>query len=138
MSKSGISNWGSSGWNLLHNISWNYPNKPTLEEKKNIFNFLIYFASVIPCMRCRRDWTEYLNENMTSSDSVHLSSKDALTRFLVSGHNVVNTKLGKKSMTYKEAEKLYDSDKFSSTPQINIIMVIIIMITLVFIGIKQK
>ena len=112
--RAGIQYWGPSAWNLMHTVSFNYPESPTADERKEVFDFLHATAKLLPCLRCRRDWTGYLAQQLASDDSSHLDSRDALSRFLVDGHNRVNQKLGKPLMNYETVRALYIFDSEST------------------------
>ena len=96
----------------MHVVSWTYPEHGNKEARMRAFRFMHTFASVIPCMRCRMDWSHYLSENFNTVDTPHLESRDAFTKFLVDGHNYVNRKLNKREFTYEEARQLYDPNAF--------------------------
>jgi hypothetical protein len=78
----------------MHVVSWMFPESA--------------LADVVPCERCRLDWTQYLQKRLPDSRSPHLKSRASFTAFLVDGHNYVNEKLGKRIMSWEEARLLYD------------------------------
>ena len=41
--------WGPSLWHYLHIMSFNYPVKPTKQDKKNYKNFVVSLKHVLPC-----------------------------------------------------------------------------------------
>ena len=45
--------WGPSMWHYLHTMSFNYPVKPTPEEKKHYKEFILSLQHVLPCKYCR-------------------------------------------------------------------------------------
>ena len=47
--------WGPSAWHFLHSLSFNYPTKPTCEDKKNYRNFILNLRNVLPCGKCREN-----------------------------------------------------------------------------------
>ena len=47
--------WGPAQWHMLHTISFNYPVKPTLEEKKQYRNYVISLQNILPCGACRKN-----------------------------------------------------------------------------------
>lgn len=106
--RSGLRSWGPAGWTFLHVVSWTYPENPTNQEREEMYVFLHAFSKVLPCKRCRRHWTESLVKAVASSESPHLSSRAALTRFIVDAHNDVNRRLGKRVLSYDEARRLFD------------------------------
>lgn len=100
----------------MHTVSFNYAESPTLEQRESMFTYLQSMAKMLPCLICRQDWVAYLNKELPTADSKHLESRDALSRFLVKGHNAVNEKLGKKRMSYEQVRNLYlfDADNASA------------------------
>jgi len=108
MNRTAIYSWGPSGWTFLHAASYAYPNIPKHVDKMNMYNFLRYFASVIPCMRCRIDFTNYLQQQLQQKEesSVFKDTK-SLVHFLVDAHNYVNVKLDKRIYSYAEVDELY-------------------------------
>ena len=47
--------WGPSMWHYLHIMSFNYPVKPTLQDKKNYRNFVLNLQNTLPCGTCRKN-----------------------------------------------------------------------------------
>ena len=45
--------WGPSLWHTLHIISFNYPVKPTKEERVHYYTFVMSLKNVLPCRYCR-------------------------------------------------------------------------------------
>ena len=41
--------WGPSYWHILHTMSFNYPIKPTCDDKKNYRNLILNLKNVLPC-----------------------------------------------------------------------------------------
>jgi hypothetical protein len=91
----------------MHTVSFSYPECPDSISKDKAFEFMHGIANMIPCMRCRTEWTRYLKEHIQSRDSAHLSSRYAFSKFLVDGHNFVNKRIGKPELTYDYVVKLY-------------------------------
>jgi mitochondrial FAD-linked sulfhydryl oxidase len=95
--------WGPSGWKFLHAITFAYPEKPTLLEKKR---YLIFFKSlrhVLPCPVCS---AEYARKTRTLSLK-QMKDRDTLSRWLVKVHNQVNFKLGKRIVKYSTVKRIY-------------------------------
>ena len=47
--------WGPPMWHTLHTISFNYPVKPTKEQKKIITIILKNIRHILPCRYCREN-----------------------------------------------------------------------------------
>ena len=45
--------WGPAIWHYLHMMSFNYPVKPTSEDKKHYRDFVVNLQYVLPCKYCR-------------------------------------------------------------------------------------
>jgi hypothetical protein len=89
-----ITKWGPAGWHLLHTISYSYPKEPNDVDKQNMYSFMHSFAKVLPCKKCRVDFTGYVRKHLPPN-SPALDSRDAFVVFVHSAHNHVNMKLGK-------------------------------------------
>jgi hypothetical protein len=99
--------WGPSLWHSLHTISFNYPIKPSNEDKKNYYNFFLSLRHVLPCKYCRLNYIKNIK-------SVPLNMKTMKTRFTLSKwvyelHEEINTMLGKKSnLSYNDVRLRYE------------------------------
>jgi hypothetical protein len=103
--------WGPGLWHALHTMSFNYPVKPTKEDKTN---YLIYFKSlvnILPCKYCRENY----KKNTSKGNTTHLTIKimknrESLSRWLFNLHEKINTNLGKKSgLTYEVVRNRYEN-----------------------------
>ena len=107
--------WGSSMWFSLHTITMNYPNKPTYIQKKDYKNFFNSLQYVIPCTVCRRNYQRHLKELPLETA---LTNRKTLVYWLIDIHNMVNSEIGKKIMSYKNVidkyEKIYDKKIFDN------------------------
>ena len=45
--------WGPPMWHSLHTISFNYPVKPTKEDKDNYYAYFKSLQKILPCRYCR-------------------------------------------------------------------------------------
>lgn len=138
MNRSSIYHWGPSGWNFLHAVSYSFPVKPSEEEKHDMYNFLRYFARVIPCKMCRDDFGNYIRTHLKNSDNPALKSKQQLVYFLVDAHNYVNVKIGKRIYSYAEVDKLY----YTNMPPPNFLLpklvCILIIAVLIILSLRWK
>lgn len=100
--------WGPSLWHSLHTMSFNYPVKPTCEDKKNYMDFVKSLKSVLPCRYCRENLTRNLKE--TNFDISDMESRDTFSKYMFNLHNHINTMLGKKNiLTYEEVRERYEN-----------------------------
>ncbi len=103
--------WGSHLWFSLHTISFAYPIKPTIIDQNNYKNFFVSLQNVIPCSVCQRNYKRHLLEHPIDK---HLNSRKDLVYWLIDIHNMVNSEIGKKFMSYdvvlKKYENVYQKD----------------------------
>lgn len=107
MTRLSIASWGPAAWTIMHATSFAYPVHPEAHDRERMYEFLFSLAAVLPCRKCRIDWQKYLQTHLISPDSHHLSGRDAISRFLVAGHNHVNAKLGKRFVAYDTVATWY-------------------------------
>ena len=99
--------WGPSLWHFLHIMSFNYPVKPTMTEKKSYYYFIINLQSILPCKYCR----ENLTKNFLSHPlkMYHLKNRNTFSKYVYDLHEIVNKMLKKKSgLTYKQVRTRYE------------------------------
>ena len=95
--------WGPGAWTLLHAITLEYPEQPSLLDKNNIRTFFESLSNVLPCEKCRI----HFKNNLTVyplTDTI-LSSKNQLVKWLIDIHNKVNESNGKPILSYENALK---------------------------------
>lgn len=95
--------WGSSFWFTLENIAYNYPIKPTDNDKDNIKKFLECLQYVLPCGICRKNYKMELEQR-----PIRLNSRKELVYWLFEIHNDVNSRTGKRLYTFEEAVNEYE------------------------------
>jgi len=99
--------WGPSLWHSLHTMSFNYPVKPTLEEKKNYYKFFLSLKHVLPCKYCRLNYRKNLKAVPLTMKT--MKSRDTLSKWLYDLHEEINRMLGKKSgLTYEDVKLRYE------------------------------
>ena len=99
--------WGPSMWHYLHTMSFNYPVKPTKNDKKYYREFILNLQHTLPCKYCR--------ENLTRNFKIHplavcsMKNRDTFSRYIYQLHEVVNKMLGKKSgLSYCDVRERYE------------------------------
>jgi hypothetical protein len=99
--------WGPPMWHMLHTISFNYPIKPTKEDKENYYNYFKSLIYILPCRYCRDNLkNNFKKVGLTKSV---FKNRDTLSRFVYDLHEEVNRMLGKKSgLTYNEVRDRYE------------------------------
>ena len=99
--------WGPPMWHYLHTMSFNYPVKPTAEDKRNYRSFIISLQNVLPCKYCRDNLkTNFKNHPLRAC---HLANRDAFSRYVYELHEIVNKLLGKTSgLSYCDVRERYE------------------------------
>jgi len=100
--------WGPSQWHVLHTMSFNYPVKPTMVEKRNYRNYILSLRNVLPCGKCR----ENLRKNFKKLPLTikHMKSRDTFSKYIYDLHELINEMLGKKSgLTYEKVRNTYEN-----------------------------
>ncbi len=87
--------WGPSIWHFLHTMSFNYPVKPTAEDKKHYSDFIKSLQHVLPCRHCRENLVN--NFKVFPLKPCHMESRANFSRYVYGLHETVNKMLGKKS-----------------------------------------
>ena len=98
--------WGPHLWFSLHTISFNYPIKPTNNDKKDYKNFFINLENVIPCSVCKKNYIRHLKEHPIND---YLDSRKKLVYWVIDMHNMVNAEIGKKILSYEYVIKKYEN-----------------------------
>ena len=99
--------WGPSLWHTLHTISFNYPVKPTLQDKKNYKRFIMDLRYVLPCKYCRMNFKKNLKELPLTEKA--LKSRHNFSRWMFKMHELINKMLGKKSgLKYCDVRERYE------------------------------
>jgi len=99
--------WGPPLWHALHTITFNYPVKPTKEQKKQYLDFFNNLQSVLPCRYCRDNYQKNLLEHPITANV--LKNRENLSRWLYDMHEMINKNLNKKSnLTYDEVRDRFE------------------------------
>jgi hypothetical protein len=102
-----VSVWGPSVWHALHTMSFNYPLKPTLEEKKHYRDFVLQLQYVLPCKYCRMNLkTNFKQLPLTMKK---MRNRESFSRYIYDLHELVNRMLHKKSnLSYCDVRERYE------------------------------
>ena len=99
--------WGPSIWHYLHTISFNYPIKPTPEQKHKYKELILNMQYTLPCKYCRI--------NLKNNFKVHpltmkcMQSRATFSRYIYKLHEIVNKMLKKKSgLSYCDVRERYE------------------------------
>jgi hypothetical protein len=99
--------WGPATWHVLHTISFNYPVKPTQEQKVQYRNFVLSLQNVLPCGACRKNLkTNFKHLPLKMSD---MKSRETFSKYIYNLHELINKMLNKKSnLTYCDVRERYE------------------------------
>jgi hypothetical protein len=100
--------WGPSLWHYLHTMSFNYPVKPSKEDKKYYKEFIMSLKYVLPCKYCRIN----LRSNLKAIplDAKALKNRTNFSRWMYCLHEHINKMLKKKSgLTYCQVRERYEN-----------------------------
>ena len=99
------SKWGPSAWDYLHTLTFNYPEKPTDDNKKYYYELFDNLKFTLPCSYCRESYNiffKYINIYSYLNDSM------GITYWLYTIHNIVNYKLNKKKVDFIDVVHFYE------------------------------
>jgi hypothetical protein len=100
--------WGPPMWFTLHTISFNYPVKPSQEDKIRYYKYFKYLGKVLPCRYCRDNFQKNLKTTNFSIDV--FENRDKLSRWVYNLHETVNSMLGKKSdLSYEQVRNRFEN-----------------------------
>jgi len=92
-----VGEWGPAGWKFLHTITFNYtPTDDNIKQYKTFFNSL---SIVLPCKYCCASFDIY---SKAIPIEEYLDSREGLTYWLYVIHNLVNQKICKKCVPFKD------------------------------------
>jgi hypothetical protein len=99
--------WGPTMWHIMHTISFNYPIKPTKEQKKYYYDYYYNLQFILPCRYCRENLTKNF-ETLPLKPSV-FKNRESLSRYVYSLHELVNKMLNKNSaLSYEDVRDRYE------------------------------
>ena len=99
--------WGPSLWHSLHTISFNYPNKPTLFQKKKYRSFILNLQYILPCKYCRINLKK--NFKCLPLTLKHMKNRNTFSKYIYNLHEHINKMLGKTSnLSYNDVRERYE------------------------------
>lgn len=100
--------WGPSIWHYLHTMSFNYPVKPTREQKKQYKEFIMSLGKILPCKHCRNNFPKNL-KSIPITNNV-LKNRHNFSKWMYDFHEQVNKMLKKKSgLSFKKVRNRYEN-----------------------------
>lgn len=99
--------WGPALWHSLHTMSFNYPVKPTQNDKKHYRNFMLNLVHVLPCKYCRDNLKK--NFKVFPLTMECMKNRNSFSRYVYRLHERINKNLGKDSgLTYCDVRERYE------------------------------
>lgn len=99
--------WGPPLWHTLHTISFNYPVKPTKDDKDNYYVFFKSIENILPCRYCRDNYKKNLKKLKFGRKD--FKNRESLSIFVFKLHETINKNLGKNSgLTYIQVRDRYE------------------------------
>ena len=115
--------WGPPAWTFLHTVTYNYPENPTEDDKRNYHNFFMNLQHILPCEKCK----EHYKQNIQKYDlNNSLGSRQELVKWLIDLHNDVNKDNGKSVWSYSDVFNKYQS-MYQSDSLINKVLIFVII-----------
>lgn len=122
--------WGPKAWFFLHTITFNYPDNPSNNDKKNYKNFFESLQFTLPCKVCKEHYINHIKDYPIDN---YLDTKETLVNWLIIIHNEVNKILNKPILDYKQVieqyNNIYDNNTYNS--HINIMFIILIVLSII-------
>jgi hypothetical protein len=100
--------WGPKTWFFLESAAIGYPSNPTDAEKTSAKNLLLSLKDLLPCLSCRINYANYLDENINYLDDA-VKDRDSLFEFILKVHNDVRVKTGKAGRSMEEVFNYYQT-----------------------------
>lgn len=99
--------WGPGMWHYMHTMSFNYPVKPTKENKRDYRDFILNLKNVLPCGKCRANL--HKNFKRLPLTMKEMKSRDTFSRYIYDLHELVNKMLNKSSgLSYEDVRERYE------------------------------
>lgn len=121
--------WGPSGWKFLHSVTFQYPIKPTVNDKAHYKEFFNSLKHTLPCEKCAYHYTAHLRKFPIDSA---LETREKLVRWLINVHNEVNKSLGKREYSYEEVIDIYKDEMDGVLGRVSFTNTLLLIIILVF------
>ena len=99
--------WGPGMWHYMHTMSFNYPVKPTENDKHHYKDFILNLKHVLPCGKCRANLRK--NFKRLPLTMKGMKSRDTFSRYVFDLHELVNKMLNKSSgLSYEDVRERYE------------------------------
>jgi hypothetical protein len=119
--------WGASGWRFLHSVTFQYPIKPSANDKAHFKEFFNSLKYTLPCEKCAYHYSKHLMKYPIENA---LESRDTLVKWLIHVHNDVNKSLGKREYSYEEVIDIYKEEMNTVLGRVSVTNVVILVVIL--------
>ena len=139
--------WGPHAWFFLETCVMAYPENPKEEDKEQMRKFLLSLGFVIPCEKCRENYSDHLKKHPLTEEI--LSDRSELFKWIVDIHNLAGRK-GTKSydetfnyyMDLFEGKEHFENGptciKYDTSYLLKISLLITFILTIIFIHLLYK
>lgn len=108
--------WGPSLWHFLHVMSFNYPVKPTKNQKKYYKEFIYNLQHILPCKYCRINLSNNFKKFPLKNEI--FENRHSFSRYIYNLHEVINKLLNKNSnLSYCQVRDRYENFRSRCTIQ---------------------
>jgi len=97
--------WGPPTWFFLHSMTLALPDDVPVQKQESVKSLMYALQNVLPCPTCGINLKKHMAELPIEP---HLKSRDALVKWMVDIHNMVNRDVGHKEYTVDEAKSEFD------------------------------
>ena len=106
--------FGPIVWHFLHMISFNYPIRPTKEQKAQYTRYIWSLSDILPCQTCRHHMKQNLIDlGFDRNNDEIMSSRSTFSKFIFDLHNRVNEQLQKKPFkSFKRVKTKYEMYRY--------------------------
>jgi len=105
-----VDEWGSHLWIPLHCMTFNTPIILSNTDKKEYISFFTKLGNFLPCSFCRNSYIYFCKK---LKPKYFFNDQHGITYWLYCIHNLVNIKLGKKQIPYKDVVIMYEKKRAS-------------------------
>ena len=99
--------WGPSLWHSLHTVTFNYPVKPTNEQKEQYLTFFKSVGTILPCSYCRDNFKKNLKKVPLTMGT--MKNRHSFSLWFYELHEEINKMLCKKSnLSYEDVRDRYE------------------------------
>ena len=116
--------WGPSIWHFLHTMSFNYPLKPTCNDKSDYKRFILNMGKILPCGHCRKNFSKNIASAPLTDKA--LKNRHNFSKWMFDFHEQINKMLHKKSnLTFKEVRNRYENFRARCTEDLETKIVVL-------------